>query len=66
MDKAIQEQIQMAGELANVMSEDLEDISTLDILDYLAVTGLSLMPTVVSPLNPEVTLATEAYFASLS
>jgi hypothetical protein len=66
MDKAIKHQIEMARELADLISEDVDvSITPLDILSCLATAGLSLMPTVVSPVNPEVTLATEAYFAEL-
>jgi hypothetical protein len=68
-DKAILDQIQMAEELASLITDCLPDlegsVSTPDLLDILAKCGLSLTPTIVSPVNPEITLASEAYFASV-
>ncbi|CAB4128808.1 hypothetical protein UFOVP225_82 [uncultured Caudovirales phage] len=68
-DKAILSQIQMAEQLASLITDRLEElegtISTPDMLDMLAVVGLSLTPTPVSPVTPTITLASEAYFASI-
>lgn len=68
-DKAIHDQIQMAEQLANLITDRLEElegsITTPDMLDMLAVVGLSLTPTPVSPVTPTITLASEAYFASV-
>lgn len=66
---AVQDQIDMATELAEIITDfmpDLEDqMSTADLLDFLAKAGFSLMPSPVSPVRPEITLASEAYFAEL-
>ena len=68
-DHAIQDQIEMAGELANLITDEMPDldgsISAPDLLNLLAVAGFCLTPTPVSPVRPTITLASEAYFASI-
>ena len=66
MSKLINNQIQKAETLVSLINEDFEDnITVADLLDYLAKLGLILTLTPRSPIKPEITLISHAYFASL-